>query len=308
MDQIIFVISIIAILLILAFSIISYVHKAFVFFPPPNKNTWQYLVFWFLFRIMFSGLLILSIRTFGSDPLVSQWVRYLFWLPLGLFGFGFATYLSIQLGWKNAHGENEGLIVTGWYRRSRNPVYVASFFGMLGWGLFVNSNQVYILLLLWFFMYLLALFFEEPWLEEKYGENYLIYKKLTPRLFSLKSNFTKNIAPFVQSELLLASKEKELGNVDAEFKHLENAHILGQESTFWHVKAHVFMLIWAFRNSRFKELFGQVFRIVGAATITITGLVPIGNTGGSNVNPFKTLPVCSKYQKIIRNAKADIEY
>ena len=303
MDQFIFVISLTAILLILTLSTISYIHKGFVFFPPPNKNTWQYLVFWFLFRIMFFGLLILSVRTFGSDPLVAPWVRYLVWLPLGLLGFGFATYLSIQLGWKNSHGEKQGLMITGWYQLSRNPVYVASMLGMFGWGGFVNSSFVYILLSLWFVIYMLAPFFEEPWLESQYGEDYRCYKKTVPRFFSLHSKFTKNIAPYVQSELFLAKKEQERVDINAEFKHLENAHILGQESTYWHVKVHMLMLAWAVRHSKLTECFGQLFRIVGAATATPMGLVPKGNTGGSNVSPFETMPISAAHQEIIYKVK-----
>ena len=305
MDQFTFVISLIAILLILTLSLTSFFHKDFVFFPPPNKSTWQYLIFWLLFRIMFFGLLILSFRTFGPDPLMAQWTRYLVWLPLGLLGFGFATYLSIQLGWKNSHGEKQGLVTTGWYQRSRNPVYVVSILGMFGWGLFVNSSPVYILLSLWFLMYLLAPFFEEPWLVGQYDEDYRYYRKTVPRFFSLSSKFTKNIAPYVYSELLLADKERTLGDINAEFKHLENAHVLGQESTFWHVKVHVLMLVWAVRNSILKECFGQLFRIIGAVTATPIGLIPKGNTGGINVSPFKTMPVSSAHQAIIYNAKTD---
>lgn len=305
MDQFIFVVSLTAILLILILSVVSYVHKDFLFFPPPNKISWQYLVFWILFRVMFFGLLILSVRTFGPDPLIASWIRYWIWLPLCLVGFGFATYLSIKLGWKNSHGEKQGLMVSGWYQLSRNPVYVASILGMLGWGLFVNSSFVYTLLSLWCLMYLLAPFFEEPWLEAQYGEDYRRYKKTVPRYFSLGSQFTQNIAPHVQAELLLATTARERGDSDAEFKHLENAHVLGQESTYWHVKVHVFMLAWAVRHSKLKECFGQLFRIAGAVTATPIGLVPVGNTGGANVSPFKKMPISAAHQEIICSAKTD---
>jgi protein-S-isoprenylcysteine O-methyltransferase Ste14 len=305
MDQFIFVISLIAILLILTLSMVSYFHKDFAFFPPSDKKTWQYLVFWILFRIMFFGLLILSARTFSQDPFITSWVRYLVWLPICLFSFGFATYLSIRLGWKNSHGEKQGLMVSGWYQRSRNPIYVASILGMLGWGLFVNSSFVYTLLSLWCLMYLLAPFFEEPWLEAQYGEDYRRYKAKVPRFFNLGSQFTQNISPHVQAELLLATTSRERGDSDAEFKHLENAHILGQESTYWHVKVHVCMLACAVRQLKLKEFFGQLFRIAGAATATPIGLVPKGNTGGANVSPFKNMPVSAAHQEIISSAKTD---
>ena len=115
--------------------------------------------------------------------------------------------------------------------------------------------------------------------------------------------FTKNIMPYVNEELLLAGKARKLGLVDKEFQHLENAHVIGQESTFLHVKVHGLMLLWGYRNNSPKEMFGQMLRIAGAATKTAMGLVPQGNTGGVNVSPFKVMPIQSKHQAMINLAK-----
>jgi len=117
------------------------------------------------------------------------------------------------------------------------------------------------------------------------------------------TRFTKNIAPYVRVELKQAAKAGQLGQPSAEFNHLENAHVIGQESTYWHVKIHVHMFVWAVRNRKLKELLGQAFRITGAATKTAFGLVPTGNTGGANVSPFKVMPVKREYQEIIDKAK-----
>jgi hypothetical protein len=65
------------------------------------------------------------------------------------------------------------------------------------------------------------------------------------------------------------------------------------------------MLSWAVRQVKLKECFGQLFRIAGAATATLSGLVPKGNTGGANVSPFKTMPVSATHQEIICSAKTD---
>ncbi len=65
------------------------------------------------------------------------------------------------------------------------------------------------------------------------------------------------------------------------------------------------MLYWALRNVKLKEIFGQVLRIVGAATKTVFGFVPQGNTGGANVSPFKVMPFKPEHQLIIDTAKAD---
>ena len=120
------------------------------------------------------------------------------------------------------------------------------------------------------------------------------------------SDFSKNISCSVQLEIDLAATSRGLGNYDAEFGHLENAHVLGQESTYWHVKVHVLMACWAVRNKQPKELLGQLFRIVGAGTKTVFGFVPQGNTGGANVSPFKPMPINPKHQAIISNAKGGV--
>ena len=52
---------------------------------------------------------------------------------------------------------------------------------MIGWGLVANTLLVWILLALWATMYLLAPVFEEPWLEQQYGQDYLDYKRQTRR-------------------------------------------------------------------------------------------------------------------------------
>lgn len=120
------------------------------------------------------------------------------------------------------------------------------------------------------------------------------------------TKFSLNIAPFVKAELELATNARQAGNSSLEFGHLENAHVLGQESTYWHVKVHGLMLLWALRNLDLKEIFGQIFRIVGAATKTVFGLVPLGNTGGVNVSPLKRMPIKPEHQIIIDNAKSEV--
>jgi hypothetical protein len=63
------------------------------------------------------------------------------------------------------------------------------------------------------------------------------------------------------------------------------------------------MFVWGIRSKSFRETLGQVVRIVGAATKTAIGLVPSGNTGGSNVSPFKPLPVPEDLAAILALAK-----
>jgi len=117
--------------------------------------------------------------------------------------------------------------------------------------------------------------------------------------------FSKNIEPYVQVELDLAKQARCQNESAKEFHYLENAHILGQESTYHHTRVHILMLFWGIRQRSFREVLGQLPRIVGAFTKTAIGLIPFGNTGGSNVHPFKSLPLSAKHAQIITAAKSN---
>jgi hypothetical protein len=112
------------------------------------------------------------------------------------------------------------------------------------------------------------------------------------------SRFADNIRPYVDAELRAA----EAGGPDA-FTHLERAHVLGQESTREHVRVHWRMLRWGWARRDPREVFGQAFRLIGAATKTFIGLVPAGNTGGANVSPFRPMPVDPELAAIIERAR-----
>ncbi|AEP31702.1 hypothetical protein GNIT_3608 [Glaciecola nitratireducens FR1064] len=110
-------------------------------------------------------------------------------------------------------------------------------------------------------------------------------KKLTRHFIKQKMN---------QYELALAQGEHKKA-----FSMLEDAHVIGQRSTYFHCLVHYKMLRHGLRYRDFREVFGQVVRLVGAFTKTAIGLVPIGNTGGANVSPFKRLPVSKANQEVL---------
>lgn len=97
--------------------------------------------------------------------------------------------------------------------------------------------------------------------------------------------------PAVATELLAADACERLGRAGEAFCHLERAHVLSQSSTIEHVRVHVHMLRWSLRQRDLREAHGQILRIVGAAGKTAFGFVPLGNTGGSNVSPFRAMPI-----------------
>jgi hypothetical protein len=112
-------------------------------------------------------------------------------------------------------------------------------------------------------------------------------------------SFSKLIQPHVETELLAAASTEFAGKQQLAFLHLERAHVLGQSSTFYHVRVHWRMFCWGWRQRDAKECVGQLMRVVGAATKTAIGFVPSGNTGGSNISPFKVLPIPTDLRKII---------
>lgn len=116
------------------------------------------------------------------------------------------------------------------------------------------------------------------------------------------SRFGRRIRPHVDAELLSAREAEARGDAAAAFRHLERAHVLGQASTVQHVRVHGHMLAWALRHRSHREGWGQVLRIVGAATKTVLW-VPVGNTGGADVNPFKPMPIADELQRVITAAR-----
>jgi hypothetical protein len=111
-------------------------------------------------------------------------------------------------------------------------------------------------------------------------------------------SFADRIRPFVDAELRGAEQDPEHA-----FAHLERAHVLGQASTREHVRVHWRMLLWAWRQRDGREFFGQIPRLIGAATKTFIGLVPTGNTGGSNVSPVRPMPIDPELAAIIERAR-----
>ena len=120
------------------------------------------------------------------------------------------------------------------------------------------------------------------------------------------SKFGRTIRPHVQAEFRAALEAEAQGQSSAAFGHLERAHVLGQASTVEHVRVHWRMFLWGLRQRSVRECLGQVLRIAGAATKTAVGLVPHGNTGGSNVSPFKRMPVPPELEALIQRARASV--
>lgn len=76
----------------------------------------------------------------------------------------------------------ETLVVSGWYRHVRNPMYVAVTALNLGQALwFASTAQTLYTALIWLAFHLFVYFYEEPTLRGQFGDSYEAYKRAVPR-------------------------------------------------------------------------------------------------------------------------------
>jgi hypothetical protein len=92
------------------------------------------------------------------------------------------------------------------------------------------------------------------------------------------------------AEISLALKALQNREHSQCFYHLERAHILGQRSTIRHTYAHWLMLRAGFGQRDFKEMLGQLPRML-ASLVFSRIWVPLGNTGRSRVPAMKPMPI-----------------
>ena len=99
-------------------------------------------------------------------------------------------------------------------------------------------------------------------------------------------------------EMTAAANRYSGHDLELAFFHLECAHILGQAFTLPHARAHWWMLKVGWRRRDLIEITGQIARIVGASLFTWVW-VPVGNTGGAHVPPFKSMPIPEEFQELL---------
>ncbi len=100
------------------------------------------------------------------------------------------------------------------------------------------------------------------------------------------------------TEMMTAARLYNAGDLQLAFSHLEHAHILGQSFSIAHARTHWWMLKVGVRNRDIVEITGQIPRILGALFFSRIW-VPIGNTGGARVPPFKPMPIPHELQVLL---------
>ncbi len=106
-------------------------------------------------------------------------------------------------------------------------------------------------------------------------------------------------------EIALGRERTSTGELDIAFQHLERAHILGQTLVGAHAKTHWLMLTLEIHRRRPAAAFGQVVRLILGVIGSAVGVVPIGNTGGTDISMFKRLPIDPELQAIIDDSSSE---
>ena len=108
-----------------------------------------------------------------------------------------------------------------------------------------------------------------------------------------------NISAFLAEEYRAARVAANSGRIEQAWRHLERAHIVAQTRLWPHCQSHWKMLAFAFRQLDWREAGGQIARLALAPFGNLTGRLPIGNTGRSNVSAFARMEIPEDLQTVL---------
>jgi len=151
--------------------------------PPPRRDSWQYVYNGVASFTGLLGLVALGIIDWNSFAL-HHWARFLVGGLLMACGF-FALWGYLTLGVHASEGLGGNLVTTGPYRYSRNPQYVGAILAVLGYAIICNSILALITALLVSGWFVLVPFAEESWCREHLGTAYEEYAAKVPRFIGL---------------------------------------------------------------------------------------------------------------------------
>lgn len=92
-------------------------------------------------------------------------------------------------------------------------------------------------------------------------------------------------------EMAAHSAARTVNDITAAWIALERAHIISQPYLGPHLANHWAMLGFAVEQRDWREVIGQAIRLALAPLGSLTGRIPIGNTGRSNVSAFEPMAI-----------------
>lgn len=106
--------------------------------------------------------------------------------------------------------------------------------------------------------------------------------------------------------LLAGFQATSRGDVEARWRWLEAAHVVGQTDLRMHWHSHRTMLGFAIEQRDWPEAAGQVFRLALVPLGHALGRLPAGNIGRATVNAFRPMPVTAPVCDLIAQARRGV--
>lgn len=108
---------------------------------------------------------------------------------------------------------------------------------------------------------------------------------------------SKNLKSEVSHSLDESELALQLGDRLKAWTKLTDAHILSQSDAFMHSRVHLRMLILAWSEKNFSEIWGQVLRLLVAAPESLLESYPVWNTGRSNVSMLEPMEIPARLEE-----------
>jgi len=167
-------------LVLFCFTGVSLLAPAHRVWPPPSRSSWQFYATWILSWLSLSGVFLLAL--FGENSLgLPVWLRLGAGPPLLVAGVFLIAWGFRELSVRTSLGMDGNFIRTGPYRFTRNPQYAGTC-AYLASLVFLSGSHLAAIgafaVALWF---VATPFVEEPWLAQKFGEEYEAYCRVVPR-------------------------------------------------------------------------------------------------------------------------------
>ncbi len=119
---------------------------------------------------------------------------------------------------------------------------------------------------------------------------------------TFNSSMPSALQPYFEGELRSYSASLQANDLQQAWRHLEKAHVIGQAYPFQHTYVHWKMLQFGIKIKSLNEIIGQVPRLLIGGVKSFVGKIPVGNTGGANIPPLKTLPIEKEIIEVFEKA------
>lgn len=100
-----------------------------------------------------------------------------------------------------------------------------------------------------------------------------------------------SIGALLEREMTVYREARALDEIELAWRHLERTHLVSQPYLRPHLASHRAMLGFALDQPDWREVSGQIVRLMLAPLGALTGRIPTGNIGRSNVSAFKPMPI-----------------